>query len=50
MKCHIYLQDDMMNHITVIINQLIRMDKLFNKAMDLQIWDEHIQVPCHISL
>jgi len=49
MKCHIYLQDDMMNHITVI-NQLIRMDKWFNKAMDLQIYDERIWVPCHISL
>lgn len=42
MKCRIYLQDDMMNHITVTINQLIKMDKSFNKVMHLQIWNEEI--------
>lgn len=31
MKCHIYLSDDMMNHITAAINQPIKMDKWFLK-------------------
>lgn len=38
MKCRIYLQDDMMNHITGPVNQHIKMDKWFHKVMHLWIW------------
>lgn len=33
MKCCIYLQDDMMNHMMGTINQLIKMDKWVSKVM-----------------
>lgn len=42
MKCCIYLQDDMMNHVKGTINQLIKMDKWLNKVMHWQIWGEEI--------
>ena len=49
MKCRIYLQDGVMNHITGPVNQLIKMDKWFNNVMHLRIWDEGIWTHSDIS-
>lgn len=38
-----------MNHITGPVNQLIKMDKWFNKMMHLRIWDEGIWTHSDIS-
>lgn len=49
MKCRIYLQDDVMNHITDPVNQHIKMDKWFHKVMHLRIWGGETRTHSDIS-
>lgn len=49
MKCRIYLQDDVMNHITGPVNQRIKMDKWFHKVMHLWIWGGETRTHSDIS-
>lgn len=42
MKCHIYLQDDMMNHVLATINHLVKVDKWFRYVIHVQIQVEEI--------